>query len=180
MLPAIGRNDIGAAFIWAIAKRNRKNKCPVDFTPDSLASFSKSSLSELYSSYDEACSFLERNSPSDHEINISHLFRSMRINADLSGLYRRNIDGSINELCTLGGNVAQFIDDTISRWANVLRFHSDGNIFLGGWLTRENFCLSESNEISLNGVICNARNVLLEASKSSEFGRYSWLKAIIH
>lgn len=67
-------------------------------------------------------------------LGFAWLMRAMQRNADLEPLYRRNLDGVINDVCVSGGDFGALIEQTLADWRGVFDAPSDGSIELGGWL----------------------------------------------
>jgi hypothetical protein len=76
------------------------------------------------------------------ERGMGWLIRAMQRNADLTPLYRRKLEGVINEVCMSGGDIGALIETTLADWRGVFNCPADGTVALAGWLTAENVVLN--------------------------------------
>ncbi len=176
MLPVMGKNDLCGALLGAIVRRGCQNDLIKIGVAETCAAFTRTSISELFDAYDQACLQLQGSGLNGANMRSSHLLRAMKINADLSGLYRRRIDGRINDLCVNGGQIAAFIETTLTQWRNLLRTSPSGDVLLNGWLTRDDYRLSALNELTLNGRPAEFTPMFSESYETPLSQRYVWLK----
>jgi hypothetical protein len=186
MLAASGKNDLGGALLGAIAARQCESDFILSGVTETCVAFTKTSLAELATAYDHACKFLEqfyqaegRKSDFHCSLRLSHLIRGMQINANLSGLYRRRIEGEINDLCINSGDISNFIEITLSRWSNVLRFSLTSEVRLAGWLTESDYTLTARGEIELGGKPATVTILVAEVLKLALYRQFAWLNATL-
>jgi hypothetical protein len=175
MLPATGKNDLCGALLGTVLKRGDCNEFVNAAVAETCSVFTPSSVSELSYAYDQACAELANCGLASETIKLSHAVRALKANADLSGLYRRNIDGAINDLCVGGGDVSEFVDTTISRWRNVLRLSTSDDVHLSGWLTEGDYRLSAKNEFTLDDRPCDFQPVVQHARDQPLSQKYQWI-----
>jgi len=175
MLPVMGKNDLCGALLGTIARRGCQNDLINVGVAETCAAFTRSSIAELSDAYDHACIQLAGGGLGGTIMGCSHLVRAMKINADLSGLYRRQIDGEINDWCVGGGEISTLIETTLARWRNLVRFSPSGDVLLNGWLTRDDHRISARNELTLNGRSSDFARMFNEAYETPLSRRYAWL-----
>lgn len=76
--------------------------------------------------------------------------RGLRANFAPQPLFRRELDGKIDELTKRPGEIAEFIERTVEYWAAVLGEKPCGEIRLNPWLTHEPAVISGVCEILIN------------------------------
>jgi hypothetical protein len=109
------------------------------------------------------------------ELGMSLLIRAMRSNADLSPLYRRNLDGVINNICSRRGNFGALIERTIKYWRVVFQDKCSGEIELNDWLCEESVILLSNGRLSANNTTMNPSR-LVEFTPCAEISdRHAWL-----
>lgn len=151
MPPQAGADDIFAAVAFALARVHGLVLPNSDnYSPNAYA-FGESVLGQMVNAYAAASQTLDGAKGSAATQGLSRLIRALKWNADLSGLYRRRLDGEINELCESGGSFSGYIDNMLQRWCNVFRAPRDGSIELGGWLTQQELRLLATGEIEIDG-----------------------------
>ncbi len=175
MLPATGKNDLPGVLLGAIAARTNQDLQLSQGIWRTCNAFTEKSVRELHAAYDAACTELEDSGSLRGTMRPAHFIRALQINADLSGLYRRQIDGEINELCTSGGDVSAFIETKLVRYGNALRFSSEGEVRMAGWLTEDDYRLTENNALTLDGQHTTLRSLFSQAGRYLP-QRYPWLK----
>jgi hypothetical protein len=175
MLPTTGRNDLCGALLGAIAWRGCEDEFVLIGIAQTCNAFSNASISELRIAYNEACIHLEAKAVGAYELRHSHFIRAMQMHADLSGLYRRQIDGEINELCSSAGDVSAFVEAKLARWSNQLRDSPTGEVLLSGWLTKEDYRLTENNTLSLNDKAADRAHMFAGANLGALPNQYEWL-----
>ena len=78
--------------------------------------------------------------------------RALRLAANLAPLYRRGIDGEINDLCMGGGDIRAFVDGKVARWYDVVAWYGRPVLNLRNWLTRGDVQLdSAAREVTRDG-----------------------------
>jgi hypothetical protein len=175
MLAQAGRDDVFAALVQAIALHaglvvpNTGN-----YSPRPLA-FSARAVEAAVESYAAAAEELEMGAACKQETGLCRLVRAMQRNADLSELYRRNLDGEINDVCEARGDFAAFIDAKLDRWRGVFHAPLDGTVDLGGWLTEKAVALRSDGSLCVAGESHSVRVLasLLSACKARP--RHMWL-----
>jgi hypothetical protein len=179
MLLVKGKNDLCGALLGTIARSSSPNDFVHAEVTETCAAFTNSSLAELSDAYNQACAHLQGCGFVRAHLRASHMVRAMKINADLSGLYRRHIDGEINSVCTRGGDISNFVETTLNRWKNLLRFSPTGDVLTAAWLTEDNYQLS-ANELTLNNKTSSFIRLFGDAYETPLMQRYVWLKPALN
>lgn len=151
MPPQAGTDDLFAAVAFALTQvHGLVLPDSGNYSPEPYV-FGESVLAQMVNAYAAAAQELDGPAAGAAAPGLSRLIRAMQRNADLSGLYRRRLDGEINEVCESGGSFGRYIDDMIGRWRNVFCAPPDGVIELGGWLTQQEVRLLANGDIEVNG-----------------------------
>jgi hypothetical protein len=175
MLPTTGRNDLCGALLGAVAWRGCEDGFVLSGVAQTCEAFSSTSINELRNAYNEACIQLEAEGLGTYELRYSHFIRTMQMHADLSGLYRRQIDGEINELCSSAGDVSAFVEAKLARWSNQVRYSHTGEVQLSGWLTKDDYRLTETNTLRLHGNAADFAHMFHGANLRALPNQYEWL-----
>ncbi len=86
------------------------------------------------------------------EQGMAWLIRATQRNADLTPLYRRHLDGEINEVCMHDKTrVRDFIETMLGRWSGVFNTPPDGRVSLQGWLTESDIWLTPEGRLEVDG-----------------------------
>lgn len=136
MLPQAGRDDVFALVAEAIqATTGLLLPSAGAYRPQPQA-FPPSVVREFVEAFRNAAQRLPASDLSIAEQGMAWLIRAMQRNADLTPLYRRQLDGAINDVCTQAGrDFGAFIDETLADWTGVFDSPTDGRVSLQGWLT---------------------------------------------
>jgi len=142
MLPQEGADDLFSLISFAIAQASGlRIKATENYAPTPEA-FPVSVVADLVAAFGAAACELGVPEPKDPARGLAWLIRAMQRNADLTPLFRRHLDGAINEVCVGGGDFGAFIEQALLDWTNVFDCPADGQTKLGGWLTQEPVVLS--------------------------------------
>ena len=171
MLPATGKNALGAVLILTVSGTTGLEW---ESHREIYDSFSKASLDELRESYSSVVAELIAIGSDKKSLKLAHLVRSLKINFDFSELYRRNIDGKINDVCTKGGNIREFIDSVLSACVNLVSWFGRDQVFLNGWLTNSDYLLRLNNSVTLDGREVLFAEVVDDIVSDRFFSQYPW------
>ena len=134
MLPQAGTDDLFALISHALARSCDLQLAATDgYTPRPEA-FPNRIVASVVRVVQDAVSELIPPDQDRRGLGFAWLIRAMQRNADLAPLYRRNLDGEINDVCVSGGNFGALIEQMLADWRGVFAAPSDGSIELGGWL----------------------------------------------
>ncbi len=98
---------------------------------------------EFVEAFRSAAQRLTTGDLSPAEQGMAWLIRAMQRNADLTPLYRRQLDGVINDVCTRAdGDVGALIDEMLESWSGVFDCPAAGHVALRGWLTATDVTLT--------------------------------------
>jgi hypothetical protein len=109
------------------------------------------------------------------ELGISILIRAMRANADLAPLYRRLLDGKINDICSKRADFAEFINETIKEWSGVFEERQNGDIRLSGWLCKDEVFLLSTGELAVPGMQLVPSDLCLMRMAPNIRDRHRWI-----
>lgn len=143
MLPQTGRDDLFSLVAEAIRSiTGLRLPASANYEPRPQA-FAPAVIHDFIRAFRCAVEKLPPSQLSGVEKGVSWLIRAMQRNADLTPLYRRNMDGVINEVCTRkGADFATLIAEVLHDWTAVFDCPPDGTIMLRGWLTAEDVYLT--------------------------------------
>jgi hypothetical protein len=175
MLPAEGRDNLAGVLLGTIARGISANKGAEAMILADASAFTESSVTELFDAYTKACSELRLVCLNPDAMSASHLIRATRFSLDLSELYRRNIDGAINELCVEGRNLSEFVEAVVGRWQNVFRYCPAGSISLTGWFSRDCHELSADDVLSSGGQPAKMQDLLGASLELAIVKQHPWL-----
>ena len=175
MPPQTGTDDIFAAVAFSLARvHGLVLPDSGNYSPEPHA-FGEAVLAQMVSTYAAAAQELDGPTAGAAAPGLSRLIRAMQRNADLSGLYRRRLDGEINEVCESGSSFGRYIDDMIRRWRNTFCTPHDGAIELGGWLTQQELRLLPNGELEINGRFMDVIELCRFESAAGIASRHAWL-----
>lgn len=179
-MPAVsGKNDLCGAMLGTIARFGCTDANTIRQVDETCAAFSRSSIEELSAAYSQSCDELANAGFDRLRLKTAHMVRAMKANGDLSGLYRRNLDGEINDVCTSGAELGAFIRNTLQRWGNLLRHDPTGAVFTQGWLTSQSLCLTAQNTLISSGRPADSSMISIGVEKASLCRRYTWLASTL-
>lgn len=106
---------------------------------------------------------------------LTRVFRAMQWHADLEPLYRRRLDGDIHAVVDGGLPFAPFIDDTLTRWRDLLRTPDDGQVTLTGWLTDSPWRLDAQGDVWQEARSSTLKALGCAPAAKHSMGRHRWL-----
>lgn len=109
------------------------------------------------------------------EIGIAWLIRAMRLSGDLSGLYRRNLDEEINDVCQRGDDFGVLIKKTCVRFSGQLDYSGEGLVPLQGWLLLNRCDLQDDNSVVGDDFNCSVRKLCNFEPSPQIPVRHKWL-----
>lgn len=151
MPEATGRDGLPSALVAVALSYLHPDTGWCDQLADLCDGYPPHSLRRVQSAYGAALNALDSTQCGIENLAMSQSLRVLRVNSDLSPLYRRNIDGEINDLCESTGDVGTFIDQKLRRWRNAVRWQKADNISLNGWLTDTAATLNDKGALFVNG-----------------------------
>lgn len=173
-----GRNDVFAAVAWAIfdARGLALVQTP-DYAPEPTA-FNAALLARLKAAYGAALQCLQhlKGSGRDSRKSTARLCRAMQRHADLSPLYRRTLDGAIHEAVEAGHDLQAFVDGMVGQWAPVFHTPADGSISLQGWLTADDWTISDALDFHCGEARMNAADIGGAELATDCRPRHRWLR----
>ena len=175
MLPQAGRDDIFAAIALAIqAESQLRFPCTENYQPNSSA-FPPDVLHGLVCAFRSAARSIKSETLQGVDLGMSWLIRAMQRNADISPLYRRNLDGVIDEVCRSKGDFGVLIENMISDWKGILQCSRNGSIELNGWLLENNLILSSDGFLSGENGLARPLEIGNCAFAARSRPRHRWL-----
>ncbi len=175
MLPQVGRDDLFALIALAtVAATGLQLPASDLYTPQPEA-FSEGVRDAFVQAYRAAVAELWPHSAPTPENGMAWLIRAMQRNADLTPLYRRNLDGVINDVCTSGGDFGALVENTVADWKGVFESPADGSVLLQGWLCTEAALLSADGRLQFDGEAMSATNLVRLTTPANIRPRHHWL-----
>lgn len=152
MLLQNGRNDILAVIAEAICEATGLSLPVVESYHPEPEAFPTGVRMQLKRAFADAAVGMGSDGLNPLEQGMAWLIRAVQRNADLTPLYRRQLDGDINDICLLArSNIGVFIDRILARWSGVFHTPSDGRVSLKGWLTEQDVWLSAKGRLEVGG-----------------------------
>ncbi len=171
MIQATGRDDLLGVFIWAALSHDQGDQVRRELI------FSRCSLDLLRAARTTAVRELGARFGDERDCVLARLVRVLKLNGDLSRLYRRNLDGDIDDLCKSGAPIAPFIDAISNRWRSVFSSPLRGETHLQHWFTSQAFELNSSNAPTIAGKDATWVAILDDLVSHAIPARLSWLNA---
>lgn len=152
MLAQTGRDDILAVVSEAICETTGLVLPLVESYQPDPGAFPTAVRREFVRAFGEASRQMRTGDLSPLEQGMAWLIRAVQRHADLSPLYRRHLDGEINDLCLRArGDISRYLEQMVGRWSGVFHTPSDGRVSLKGWLTDADVSLSAEGRLELDG-----------------------------
>ncbi len=175
MLPQEGKDDVFALIASAIAASTGLSlPASALYTPRPDA-FSDRVREGLTRAYQAAVLEVLPGAAPTLNCGMAWLIRAMQRNADLTPLYRRNLDGLINEVCTTGGDFGALVESTVADWRGVFESPADGTVALRGWLCTESAVLLPSGQLQFDGNSYNSVDLARLTPPANIRPRHRWL-----
>lgn len=175
MLPQAGRDDLFALIAQAIAAATGLKLPAGDLYTPLPEAFSEGVRDAFVQAYRAAVTELCPHSEPTPEDGMALLMRAMQRNADLTPLYRRNLDSVINEVCTTGGDFGALVENTVADWKGVFESPADCSVLLEGWLCTEAALLSADGRLQLNGQALSQADLVKLTPAANIRPRHRWL-----
>lgn len=176
MLPQAGCDDLLAVISEAICETTGLSLPQFDgYRPDPHA-FPPAVRREFIQAFGESAKQLAMVGPSLVELGMVWLIRATQRNADLTPLYRCELDLKINEICRRQRtHISEFIKLMVERWSGIFATPSCGRMILKGWLTQEDVSLSPDGRLEIDGQLLSPLS-LPDFSEALDIrGRHQWL-----
>ncbi|WP_416761804.1 hypothetical protein ACNI65_06085 [Roseateles sp. So40a] len=152
MLPQAGADDILAVIAQAICETTGLSLARgLTYRPDPGA-FPPGVRDGFIRAFAQAAQCMHADGLSLVEQGMAWLIRATQRNADLKPLYRRWLDGVINDVCrNRAAEVSDFIEEMLGQWTGVFHTPPDGRVTLKGWLTESAVSLTPEGRLEAEG-----------------------------
>lgn len=127
-------------------------------------------------SFGNAARRMDTDGLAPEEQGMTWLIRATQRNADLTPLYRRQLDEAINDVCNhRKAEIHGFIRDMLSRWSGVFHAPVDGRVALKGWLTESDVFLTPEGLLEIAGQLHSPLALRHFAPARDIRPRHQWL-----
>jgi hypothetical protein len=176
MLPQAGADDILAVISQAICVATGLSLPLVEtYRPDPNA-YPVGVKTDFIQAFTHSAQCLNSDDLSLVEQGMAWLIRAAQRNADLTPLYRRQLDEEINEICRHNKTqISNFIENMIGRWSGVFSTPDDGRVTLKGWLTQSDVTLTPEGRLKADGKLLSPLALPEFTSAVDIRPRHQWL-----